>query len=112
MAVYNKEGQEVPDQKPVELPIGYNHPETLQQMISRMVRVYSIQAAKQELESFEEADDFETEEEEFKSSHQMTDMQEEHPPYKPSILKTDQREKKEEPKPPSEPADNAGAKKK
>lgn len=112
MAEYNEKGQEVPDQRPIELPIGYNQPETLQQMIARMVRIHSVVAMKKEMESFEEADDFETEEEEFKSSHQMTDMQEEYPPYKPSILKTDQREKKEEPKPPVEPADNAEAKKK
>lgn len=105
MAKYNLKGEEIPDQTPIELPIGHKVPETLEQMIARMVRIHSVAAIKEGLESFEDADDFETDEEEFKSPHQLTQMQEEEPQYKPSILKTDQPEKPPAPSPaPAEPA--------
>lgn len=104
MADYNEKGQEIPDQTPIELTIGQKRPETLQQMIARMVHVYSMNAVKSGIESFEDADDFDTEEEEFKSEHQMTDMQEENPIYKPFIIKTDSITKPEPDPPATEPA--------
>lgn len=92
-AIYNEKGQEIPDNTPVALPLGARNPESLQQMITRLVRVHSEIAVKEQLESLDEADDFETGEEEPVSQFQMTDMQEENLQYKPSILKTDQTEK-------------------
>lgn len=119
MAEYNSKGQEMPDNTPVALPAGSRVPETLQQMIARMVQIHSVAAMKQELESFEEADDFDVEEDgELKSTHQMTQMEEELPRYKPSIIKSDRRTEKEKPpaepkeKPPAEPAEPAAALKK
>lgn len=55
----NEVGQEVPDPKPVGLPIGYKHPPTLEQRIKSMIEVtLSRQAAAAGSESFEEANDF------------------------------------------------------
>lgn len=76
-AVYNEKGQEMPDNTPVELPLGARNPESLSQMITRLVRIHSELAVKEHLESFEEAEDFETGEGEPLSPFQMTDMQEE-----------------------------------
>lgn len=105
MAQYNEKGQEIPDPTPIELPIGYKAPETLESMISRMVRVHSLLAVKEGLESFEESDDFDDDENEMTSPYQMTQMQEENPKYKPSLLKTDQKKEK----PTAEPAEPAAA---
>lgn len=71
---------EVPDKTPVEMPLGYERPESLESMIARMVRVHSQIAEKHGAESFEEADDFDTDDDvELVSPYQLTDMQEETP---------------------------------
>lgn len=78
---------EVPDQTPVELPLGYRPPETLQAMIARLVRYESDNASKQGNETFEEADDFDCDDEgEINSPYEMKDMQEE---YAPVVRKRD-----------------------
>lgn len=81
MAEYNDKWEEIPDPTPVELPTGYNKPETLQQMIQRYVRAASVAASDQGFETEEEADDFEVLDDkgEFHSPYQLTDMQEEMP---------------------------------
>lgn len=73
--------KEIPDKTPVELPVGYHPPETLEAMIARLVRYESSRAEKVGQETFEEADDFEVADDagEFHSPYQMTDMQEEAP---------------------------------
>lgn len=84
MATYTKDNRlEIPDQTPVEMPLGYERPESLEQMIARMVRFQSDKAQRHGLESFEEADDFDVADSEgdLMSPYQMTDMQEEEPPY-------------------------------
>ncbi len=54
--------KEVPDPTPVELPVGYEAPTSTEQLIQQYVRVeMSRLAAGQELETFEQADDFEAE---------------------------------------------------
>lgn len=59
---YNDRGQEMPDPTPVSLPVGGRRPETLEGMIARLVRGrVSEMAAKDGLETFEEANDFEIE---------------------------------------------------
>lgn len=80
MAKYDKEGRcEIPDPTPVELPVGYEHPESLEAMIARMIRYESLRAEEAGLESFEEADDFDVSDDVvLVSEHQMTDMQEEY----------------------------------
>lgn len=79
MAKYTKDNRmEIPDPKPVALPVGTKIPESLEQMMARMIRSHSIMASKQGFESFEEAEDFGEDDHEMKSEHQFTDMQEEH----------------------------------
>lgn len=54
-----KDGAEIPDPTPLEIPAGFKIPETAEQRIQRMVRhSMSEWAARNEAETFEEADDF------------------------------------------------------
>lgn len=56
---YDEFGRELPDATPVELPVGFVRPPTLQEEIMRLIRnEMSQQAAEQGYETFEEADDF------------------------------------------------------
>lgn len=52
--VYDQEEQ---NGVPVEIPLGFTTPETLEQQISRLVRAYTAETG-QEVESLEEANDF------------------------------------------------------
>lgn len=83
MAKYNEKHQEIPDPTPVEMPLGYERPESLESMIARMIQTVNVRAAKSgQVETFEESDDFETDDEpDLKSPYQMTDMEEEAPIY-------------------------------
>ncbi|WNK13903.1 MAG: hypothetical protein [Microvirus sp.] len=82
MAIYNEKHQEVPDKTPIALPLNYSAPEPLEQMIARLIRQSQNFAPQMGKESFEESDDFETEDDnELVSQHQFTDMQEEHLDY-------------------------------
>lgn len=72
--------REVLDKTPVEMPLGYEKPESLESMIARMIRHTSTMAQKQGFESEEEANDFDDDDDnEMKSEYQFTDMQEENP---------------------------------
>jgi hypothetical protein len=63
MAKYDKQGREIPDPNPIELPGGFNRPPTLQEQIKRFIRAeLSRQAADDGDETFEEADDFDVDE--------------------------------------------------
>lgn len=57
---YNEKGEEILDQTPVELPLNFKRPQTLQERIADITRLelMSLDAAKRGEESFEEADDF------------------------------------------------------
>lgn len=56
------DGKEYPDPTPMELPIGYERPLTLQEMLQKQIReVVSAQAAQVGLGTFEEENDFEPE---------------------------------------------------
>lgn len=59
----NERGEEIPDPRPVELPIGFERPESIQDMIRRLVQDPMIRQDldSREVETFDEADDFETE---------------------------------------------------
>lgn len=71
--------KEYPDPTPVEVPLHFRRPPTLQEQIKAMVRgELSRHAADQGMESFEEADDFDVgdvDELPF-SRHELTPMQE------------------------------------
>ncbi len=56
----DKEGREIPDPRPVALPVGYKKPPTLQQQIQQMIRAEDFRRAneRQGFETEAEADDF------------------------------------------------------
>ena len=57
---FDEFGREIPDQTPVELPATAKRPESMEDIIARMVRhQVSAVAEKNELPTFEEEDDFE-----------------------------------------------------
>lgn len=59
-------GREIPDPTPVELPVGFKQQETIAQMVARLVRKdVSEYAARNDQETFDEADDFTLDEEDF-----------------------------------------------
>lgn len=78
-AVYDKEGRQIPDPTPVELPLGYTHPSSLQDQIAMMIRVSEDMAKANDMDTEEEANDFDVEDEEFAgdSRHVYTELQEE-----------------------------------
>lgn len=81
MAKYNEKHEEIPDNTPVELPIGYTEPESLEQVIARMIQANDFRKAQEAagLETFEEADDFDVMDEgDIASEHEMDPMQEEY----------------------------------
>lgn len=55
------DGSELPDSRPVEVPIGFERPESIQDLIRRLVRDPAIREdlTSSDAESFDEADDFE-----------------------------------------------------
>lgn len=68
-AKLDKNGHEVPDPKPLSIPMGYKRPETLQEQVQRLIRSsMSEYAALQDAETFEEADDFDIEDDELDPS--------------------------------------------
>lgn len=63
MTQYNSLGQEVPDPTPVSVPHGWQRPLSLHEEIKRFIRLELSRGAQAvELETFEEAEDFEVEE--------------------------------------------------
>lgn len=64
MITYTKDGGEVLDATPVALPVGFRPPKTIQETIQALIRNEEFRKAldKLEMDTFEEADDFETEE--------------------------------------------------
>ena len=78
MAEFNEKGEHIPDNTPVEIPVGFGVPEDLTSIIKRLVRVESQRAANEGEETFEESDDFDIEDEvDPVSNYAMTRMQEE-----------------------------------
>lgn len=70
--------REIPDRTPMEVPLRFRRPLTLQEEIKRYVREEASQAAERAgLESWEESQDFEVDEDEPLTPHEMLDMQEE-----------------------------------
>lgn len=77
MAQFDNLGRQIPDPRPVEVPLGYTRPPSLQEEIKRFVRnELSLRAREQGVETFEEADDFDIpeEEDEFVSEYEVQEM--------------------------------------
>lgn len=77
---FTPEGLEILDSRPIELPLGFERPLSLQEEIRRMIALETSRAAADAgLESFEEADDFEVDEDadEFVSPYEVLEMTEE-----------------------------------
>lgn len=81
MGKYNAKGELIPDPTPVEVPVGFGAPESLESMIARLVRVESIRAAETgSAETFEESDDMDIEEDDpIASTYEVRDMVPEKP---------------------------------
>lgn len=63
MARFNERGQEIPDDTPLAIPLGMKKPESLVEMMRRLIRSdVSRFAQDQGEETFEEANDFDVEE--------------------------------------------------
>lgn len=75
---YDDKGREVLDPTPVALPVGWKRPESLQELVQRMVREHvSRVAAAEGEESFDEADDFEVEDDlvEPPTAHELRELE-------------------------------------
>lgn len=57
----NKDGSETPDPRPLALPVGFERPESIQELIQRLVRDPAIRAEMDagDIDTFDDADDFE-----------------------------------------------------
>lgn len=63
MIKFDDKGREIPNQTPVSVPLGWQRPLSIQELIKRHIREeMSRQAADDGQETFEEADDFEVDE--------------------------------------------------
>lgn len=102
-AKFDQAGREIPDQTPVDIPVGFERPESLHDQIKRLIRTeLSAQADAAGLETFEEADDFDVgDDDDPRSPHELDDDQERAPlPEKLSPKPVD--------KPVEKPVDNVG----
>ncbi len=93
--------KEMPDQTPLELPLGYEHPQTLEEKIAQCINQNEFNKLNNELETYEEADDFEIDEEEgeIKSQYEFKDMEDE-PVYRRKDSEEDKPEETKTPDPP------------
>lgn len=64
MSSYNEKGEELPNSTPLELPVGFSRPQTLQERMRYLLRSEELKRALESAgeETFEEADDFDVEE--------------------------------------------------
>ncbi len=70
------------DSTPVEMPVGYSHPPSLQDMVAKMVRHAVVEERGEDFETIEEADDLEVEDDELLlnfSDYEIDDLTEEQP---------------------------------
>lgn len=61
------QGREIPDPRPVEIPLGFDRPETLADQVRRLIRSEELRklAESQEMETFEDSEDFDIDDEMF-----------------------------------------------
>lgn len=58
VAIQDKEGHEVPDPRPVSIPAGFQRPPSLQEQVRRLLPDMIRQQQEQEVETWEDANDF------------------------------------------------------
>lgn len=77
LSALDKDGNEIPDPNPIALPVDFERPPTIAELVQRLVRYEMSNAAGQEgEETFEEADDFEVgDEPELRSPYELDDEQ-------------------------------------
>lgn len=91
---------ETPDPTPVEMPIGVQRPESLEEMMNRLIvdRWLHVQRANSENETFEEANDFEVDEDpEPFSQYEVVELQEEEPIQAEPVPESDGQAAQDEP---------------
>lgn len=107
---FDEEGREVFERGPVEVPVGFRRPETLAEQVRRLVRnQFSMVAAVQGQETFEEANDFDVEEDDAElrlTGYEITDLQADAPlgVAEAKEEEEDDREPPDKKKPAEEPA--------
>lgn len=75
---YDAKHREIPDPTPMEMPVGYEQPESLESMIRRMISNNEYLNHFKGAESEEEADDFDVSDDELPASpYEFQDMREE-----------------------------------
>lgn len=77
ISLHDENGFEIPDPTPIALPVDFERPPTIQELVQRLVKYeMSAAAAAAGEESFEEADDFEVgDEPELRSPYELDDEQ-------------------------------------
>lgn len=90
------------DTTPLEMPVGYQQPTPLQDLIAKMVREAVESEKEEEFETIEDADDFEIEDDELLdfSPYELVELEEDEPLEKP-VFKTSSEEVAETPEDPS-----------
>lgn len=74
---YNDKGQEILDTTPVEMPLGWDRPESLEQTIARMIHADRVRGSQDEVDSPEEGEDFMVEDDPLPPSiHEFTEFDE------------------------------------
>lgn len=76
-STHNDKGEEIPDQTPIEIPLGYHHPPSISDIIRDMIQSNELKNNK-EVDSEEEANDFGEEDDISPSGHEYTQMHEDH----------------------------------
>lgn len=63
----DEQGREIPDPRPMEIPMGFKKPETLADQVRRLIRSEKLAqlASSQEMETFEESEDFDIDDDMF-----------------------------------------------
>lgn len=98
---YNELGQELPDDTPLEMPLGMRRPLTLQEQIQAAVRgAVSRAAARNEMETFDEANDFDMVDDDFEDKvtvHEYREMRVEVPDEAKRVFEDFRKSRKPEP---------------
>lgn len=80
---FDELGREIPDPRPLEIPAGFKKPESITDIIQRLVRTQLSQRAQEEgNETWEEANDFDMDDDDPDSlftPYELQEMQEERP---------------------------------
>lgn len=78
---FDERGRELPDPTPLEVPLNWKRPPSMQELIKQHIRSeMSRQAADTGMETFEEADDFDVDEDpDPLSQYELREMAEERP---------------------------------